>query len=87
MKSQTVLCLSILSLVLQGSYSDRRYCGRYLANTVAFECQNAMTKRTAMTEYDIWIPQRTARSARSKREIVEECCYKACSTDELLAYC
>lgn len=36
-----------------------------------------------------WLTAPTARGmkARNKRGIVDECCYKPCSVDELMSYC
>ncbi|CAH4028593.1 unnamed protein product [Pieris brassicae] len=34
-----------------------------------------------------WIPQNEAKGIRNKRRIIEECCIKSCTVDELMEYC
>ncbi|XP_047503304.1 bombyxin B-1 homolog [Pieris napi] len=34
-----------------------------------------------------WIPHHKAKGIRNKREIIEECCDKSCTIDELMEYC
>ncbi|XP_038220477.1 uncharacterized protein LOC119838563 [Zerene cesonia] len=43
---------------------------------------------TQASHKEPWLAPHTARTvSRSKRQIVMECCLKACSEDELLSYC
>ncbi|XP_063365819.1 bombyxin A-3 homolog [Cydia amplana] len=81
----------------------QKLCGRNLAITLAALCRAerekqqgymASSKRSrynAILPYyaPYWlVPERALRLGRGKRDgIVEECCNKACSVDELLAYC
>ncbi|CAH2048389.1 unnamed protein product, partial [Iphiclides podalirius] len=70
------------------------YCGRRLANTLALLCENnLLVKRTMAKDMPDgfgwpWIPQHRANAlGRAKRQVVSECCEKACTIDELLSYC
>ncbi|KAG6456873.1 hypothetical protein O3G_MSEX009988 [Manduca sexta] len=68
---------------------ERQYCGRTLANARELLCSNYnLVKRSSMEGEDWWWDRAMLKSTRGKRNgIVEECCYKPCSVDELLTYC
>ncbi|CAK1579966.1 unnamed protein product [Parnassius mnemosyne] len=96
MKNQLkFVLLSLFGLVImvacEESYAQV-YCGRRLATTLAFLCDNALlVKRSEVQTQNFdwpWIGVHQARSlGREKRQVVSECCDKPCTIDELLSYC
>ncbi|XP_038210112.1 bombyxin A-3 homolog [Zerene cesonia] len=104
MKSVAALALSCVSLLLIADTSvgqGQIYCGRRLAETLAYLCDNPLINRPGLiikrTSYDTimsddfawpWIPHRQAKGMRNKRQTVtSECCDKPCTLNELLTYC
>ncbi|XP_061719431.1 bombyxin A-2 homolog [Cydia pomonella] len=100
---QAVLLLVIVSVVGQSMQEGQKLCGRNLAISLAALCRAQREKQLGQyitspkrSRYSIlpyyapyWLePESALRLGRGKRDgIVEECCNKACSVDELLAYC
>lgn len=94
--------VSILVLLISSSFAvsetinKRGYCGRMLSEFLDEVCQeHGMTaKRTSDAmmvqrgEVDGWMEtQRALDFGRTKRGIVDECCYKTCTVKTLLSYC
>ncbi|XP_045773312.1 bombyxin A-3 homolog [Maniola jurtina] len=93
MKTQTVLlvlaCLGLVSMVA----SQQKYCGRRLSAALDLLCDGHLIKRsephTSFESRWPWIEASRAHSMgyRRKRQVVSECCEKACTIEELLGYC
>ncbi|CAG4955861.1 unnamed protein product [Colias eurytheme] len=96
------LALSCVSLLLIADSSDGQgqiYCGRRLAETLAYLCDNPLINRPGLikrTNYNAimsndfwpWIARHNAKGMRNKRQTVtSECCDKPCTLNELLTYC
>ncbi|CAK1590656.1 unnamed protein product [Parnassius mnemosyne] len=96
MKLKSTLAFLVLLSLLQVFKCEEEYvqtyCGRRLATTLAFLCDNSLEEKRS--NYVIgesnrpWLSLHKAkRLSRNKRQIVAECCDKPCSVDELLTYC
>lgn len=88
MKSSLVLALIVVACSCVSADSGNVYCGRRLSSVLAALCYDSsnMVKRDG----GWWMPPASARAlggARGKRGLVDECCYKSCTLDELLTYC
>nr|P33721.1 RecName: Full=Bombyxin B-1 homolog; Contains: RecName: Full=Bombyxin B-1 homolog B chain; Contains: RecName: Full=Bombyxin B-1 homolog A chain; Flags: Precursor [Samia cynthia]BAA03020.1 Samia bombyxin homolog B-1 [Samia ricini] len=82
-----VLCMVAASSAGRGA---RRYCGRVLADTLAYLCpeMEEVEKRSGAqyARYG-WQSPESREGARGKRGVVDECCYNSCTLDVLLSYC
>ncbi|CAB3230423.1 unnamed protein product [Arctia plantaginis] len=87
MKFSVVLLLVALVSGYVSPEKSKKFCGPELSNIVANLCWNVeMVKRGA----GWWMPPAPGRmlgGMRDKRGLVDECCYKPCTIDELLTYC
>lgn len=92
------LSLFLIFVVVVSSYgSDQKqvYCGRRLSNALANLCDySILEKKSVRMDFQgtwPWLQQENAVALsrpRGKRDgIVEECCDKPCSINELLSYC
>ncbi|CAB3230421.1 unnamed protein product [Arctia plantaginis] len=88
MKYSVVLLLVVYCVYGSASAEQsKKFCGPDLAEIVARLCWNVeMVKRG-----DGWWMRpeggRVLGGMRDKRGLVDECCYKSCTIDELLTYC
>ncbi|XP_063625537.1 bombyxin A-3 homolog [Cydia splendana] len=96
-----LVILSVVGQSMQEE--GQKLCGRNLAITLAALCRAQREKQVGYmtslkrSRYNSIVPSYAAywlepasalRLGRGKRDgIVEECCNKACSVDELVAYC
>ncbi|KAM3958575.1 bombyxin A-1 homolog [Aphomia sociella] len=102
MKFQSVVLLAVVAVAsfTSGETPRQFYCGRRLANTLAYICDaDIAVKRSgpyiSLPEYDgefgwPWMSSSGARAldaGRGKRGVASECCDKPCSIEELLTYC
>ncbi|XP_045498548.1 bombyxin A-2 homolog [Colias croceus] len=89
MKTTFVLSfLSVFLIIKMSNGEGQTYCGRRLASTLAYVCENSISKRSEYDDFEWpWIARQQASSMRNKRQVVSECCDKPCTLDELLAYC
>ncbi|XP_028175212.1 bombyxin B-10-like [Ostrinia furnacalis] len=91
MKTQILILLAITCLSSFGSASSSTQilCGRRLANTLAYMCYDeSVEKRSGSNRLEDKYWWTGALGSRGKRGgVVEECCEKPCSIDELLSYC
>ncbi|CAH0398930.1 unnamed protein product [Chilo suppressalis] len=96
MKGVILMLLSSVGLASLSSEDDspQVYCGRRLALTLAYICENKpLPKRTGfLTEYEgwPWFAPRDAKAFQSpkrKRGVISECCDQPCSVNELATYC
>lgn len=79
------ICLS--SLVLAKS-PTQVLCGRRLANTLAYLCYEGSAEKRSGANSGNKYWWASSLGVRGKRDgVVEECCEKPCSLDELLSYC
>ncbi|KAG6456853.1 hypothetical protein O3G_MSEX010001 [Manduca sexta] len=94
MKLAVVLCCLLALYSLAAAQGTQRFCGRRLARTLAGLCSELeyeeVVKRSgagdaagASRDWH-WA---ALGGARGKRGIVEECCEKACTLEELITYC
>ncbi|XP_052746809.1 bombyxin A-3 homolog [Bicyclus anynana] len=95
MKTHTVLlllaCMGLASVVTSQSI----YCGRRLAMALDLVCDGHLIKRSEVKREPAvelqwpWIDEQHALGGgfRRKRLVVEECCDKPCTVDELMTYC
>ncbi|XP_075980259.1 insulin-related peptide 4-like [Anticarsia gemmatalis] len=90
MKLSLVLALVVVASVFsEAQGSGNVYCGRRLSNILAALCyeeSSNMVKRDG----GWWLDAAGVRAlggARGKRGLVDECCNKPCTIDELLTYC
>lgn len=87
MKFLVVLLLTALVYGYVSAEMSKKFCGPDLSEIVAKLCWNVeMVKRGN----GWWMrPQggRVLGGMRDKRGLVDECCYKPCTVDELLTYC
>lgn len=88
MKSSLILIFVVLACGYVSADSGNVYCGRRLANVLAALCYDSenMVKRNV----GWWILPANARAlggGRDKRGLVDECCFKSCTRDELISYC
>ncbi|CAB3230425.1 unnamed protein product [Arctia plantaginis] len=87
MKFLVALLLVALVYGHESSEKSKKFCGPELSEIVARLCWNvAMVKRG-----DGWWMRpeggRVLGGMRDKRGLVDECCYKPCTSEELLSYC
>ncbi|XP_075980263.1 insulin-related peptide 2-like [Anticarsia gemmatalis] len=87
MKYSLVLALVLVSLVCVSAQVSSVYCGRRLSNALAVLCWDADVVKRAGGWALHAAGARTLGGARHKRRLVDECCYKPCTVDELLTYC
>lgn len=105
MKFTIIIAVLALAIVLAaGDTTDsqeRIYCGRKLAETLAYLCDYGedtpnTPKRSGINDVDYkyynhaWLGPHMAHAfsgSRGKRGVVTECCDKACSLGVLLTYC
>lgn len=96
MKVQLLFVLTVVSwmAVISAKSPGQYFCGRKLADALAFLCPTDMEKRSEANSVDYeygwpWMPAQRARAlGRGKRGgVVSECCEKPCSVEELLSYC
>ncbi|CAB3230418.1 unnamed protein product [Arctia plantaginis] len=87
MKFSVVLLLFALASGSVAAVKSKKFCGSELSNIVANLCWNVeMVKRGT----GWWMSPgggRVLGGMRDKRGLVDECCYKPCTIDELLTYC
>ncbi|CAB3230417.1 unnamed protein product [Arctia plantaginis] len=87
MKFLEVLLLAALIGSNVSAEKSRKFCGSGLSDIVASLCWNVeIVKRGA----GWWMSPEGGRmlgGMRDKRGLVDECCYKPCTIDELLTYC
>lgn len=89
----SIMKLSIMLLLVSLVYGyvsaekSRKFCGTELSKIVANLCWDVeMVKRGG----GWWMPHAPGRmlgGMRDKRGLVDECCFKPCTIDELLTYC
>jgi hypothetical protein len=81
---------------VRGTSPGQIYCGRKLANTLAYLCSAGMLEKRAMSFVEFeelswpWLLPKTRalEDARSKRGgVATECCNKPCTREVLLSYC
>lgn len=92
-----LILLTYIGFVLAQTINKRGLCGRTLAEAMAKYCEaNGMSVKRSETDKRRyggviswpWLgTQRALSFGRSKREIVEECCYKTCKIETLMTYC
>lgn len=100
MKVQLIIAalVLVLTVVVATESRERVYCGRMLADTLAYLCDygEETSKRSGVNEVDYkyysqaWLAPHMAHAfsgSRGKRGVVTECCDKPCSFDVLLSYC
>ncbi|KAL0822171.1 hypothetical protein ABMA28_004302 [Loxostege sticticalis] len=91
MKTQVLI---LLALICFSSFASAKsptqvFCGRRLASTLAYLCYDeSVEKRSGPSSLDKKYWWAGALGTRGKRGgVVEECCEKPCTLDELLSYC
>ncbi|VVC96443.1 unnamed protein product [Leptidea sinapis] len=88
-----VLVFFVVAVMVSKVAPERNvYCGRRLAMAIALLCENSPSVKRSdsmLTFAELpWIAMNTARTlGRGKRQIVTECCMKACTEDEIMSYC
>ncbi|KAL0871593.1 hypothetical protein ABMA27_004125 [Loxostege sticticalis] len=90
-----VFLMALVSISFVASKSSSQiYCGRRLADTLAYLCaEDSVDKRSGLEtgDFDYWTwldaPKVSLEGSRWKRGVVTECCEKPCSLNELLSYC
>ncbi|XP_030030918.2 bombyxin-related peptide A-like [Manduca sexta] len=91
----TVFLYCLLALYsLAAAQGGQRFCGRRLARTLAGLCsevdyEDAVKRSGAGDDAGATRNWHWAAlgGARGKRGVVEECCERACTLDELITYC
>ncbi|KAG6456856.1 hypothetical protein O3G_MSEX009979 [Manduca sexta] len=94
MKLAVVLCCLYVLCSLAEVQGAQRFCGRRLARTLAGLCSEVEYEDVVKRSGD-GDPADGTRGwrwaalggARDKRGVVEECCERACTLDELITYC
>ncbi|KAL0822172.1 hypothetical protein ABMA28_004303 [Loxostege sticticalis] len=95
MKTQ-IFVLFLAIFISASASSSQVFCGRKLANTLAYFCPAETMKRSGPLSsedyegFDLsWLaPKTDALVTKAKRGgVVSECCEKPCSLEELLTYC
>ncbi|KPJ16547.1 Bombyxin A-1-like [Papilio machaon] len=83
------LIFTVLATVYCQWGQEQVYCGRRLATTLAFLCDETPMKRNHMVDsnWPIVTSQWSNSLGRRKRQVVAECCDKPCAIDELMSYC
>ncbi|KAH9635014.1 hypothetical protein HF086_010697 [Spodoptera exigua] len=72
-------CACVCSAQVRGGV----HCGRELSETLATLCWGPELSKRSW-----WVPPAGALAGvRGKRGLVDECCSKACTIDELMMYC
>nr|P33719.1 RecName: Full=Bombyxin A-2 homolog; Contains: RecName: Full=Bombyxin A-2 homolog B chain; Contains: RecName: Full=Bombyxin A-2 homolog A chain; Flags: Precursor [Samia cynthia]BAA03021.1 Samia bombyxin homolog A-2 [Samia ricini] len=98
MRTQVLFLIVVLAVMASGDDTAHVYCGRRLATMLLYVCDNQyQVKRPPYISSENegygwkWLERQRARQldeARGKRQgIVEECCNKPCTENELLGYC
>lgn len=87
MKVLQVLLLVAFVSIFVSAEKSKKFCGSDLSDSVARLCWSVeMVKRGA----GWWMSPEGGRmlgGIRDKRGLVDECCFKPCTVDELLTYC
>lgn len=98
---QVFLVFVIVAVSYSAGDRPQKYCGRRLADARAVICGYTTEEEKKSIEYNEveydaggyswpWLQAHKAivlAQPRNKRGIVEECCEKPCSINELLSYC
>ncbi|KAG6456861.1 hypothetical protein O3G_MSEX009973 [Manduca sexta] len=94
MKFAVVVCCLLALYSLAAAQGGQRFCGRRLARTLADLCyevdyEDAVKRsdggsRAYGTHGWHWA---ALGGTRGKRGVIEECCERACTLDELFTYC
>lgn len=99
MKLQVLILAVAFFISSSADTAAQKYCGRRLAITIAAICESVAPNgnKRALSynslDYDYawpWLAPQDARAmGRGKRfsGVVAECCEKACTVSELMAYC
>ncbi|KAI8431706.1 hypothetical protein MSG28_016175 [Choristoneura fumiferana] len=86
MNFQIIILLAIDSSLAAQDY-PKFYCGRRLARAIAVLCSADYVKTEQYPPPWLLEKPHALTGSRGKRQIVSECCEKACTREVLMTYC
>lgn len=94
MKTFATFCIVVVVVICLANVegqSSQVYCGRRLADALAYWCSVYYEEKRSANSIDRYQEYKRFKNPKAlglaKRGVVDECCYQPCDLEVLLSYC